>query len=85
MRIWFSGPRIGGVRPGISLGPEDFRALKRSTLRRGSKTESRGDDATSLAAPTRAPRGVLAPVLVYVLIVVVALVVVAARVLSFAR
>jgi len=27
MRVWFSGPRMFGglVRPGISLGPEDFR------------------------------------------------------------
>ncbi len=25
MRFWFSGPRVLGVRPGISLGREDFR------------------------------------------------------------
>ena len=25
MRFWFSGPRVFGVRSGISLGPEDFR------------------------------------------------------------
>ena len=24
MRVWFSGPRIMGIRPGISLGREDF-------------------------------------------------------------
>ena len=24
MRVWFSGPRIMGIRPGISLGKEDF-------------------------------------------------------------
>jgi hypothetical protein len=26
MRIWFSGPRIMGIRPGISLGREDFKS-----------------------------------------------------------
>jgi hypothetical protein len=25
MRVFFSGPRIMGVRPGVSFGPEDFR------------------------------------------------------------
>ena len=36
MRIWFSGPRIFGIRPGISIGPEDFRRAGKM-----SKTESR--------------------------------------------
>jgi hypothetical protein len=27
MRFWISGPRLlGGIRPGVSFGPEDFRA-----------------------------------------------------------
>ena len=24
MRFWFSGPRFMGIRPGVSLGKEDF-------------------------------------------------------------
>jgi hypothetical protein len=34
MRIWFSGPRIlsGLVRPGISLGKEDFRPARKASL-----------------------------------------------------
>jgi hypothetical protein len=31
MRFWFSGPRIFGIRSGISLGREDFRARSRSS------------------------------------------------------
>jgi hypothetical protein len=28
MRVFFSGPRIAGIRPGVSFGPEDFRKLR---------------------------------------------------------
>ncbi|MDB5593722.1 MAG: hypothetical protein JWM36_683 [Hyphomicrobiales bacterium] len=28
MRFWLGGPRIFGIRPGISLGPEDVRAMR---------------------------------------------------------
>lgn len=31
MRLWFSGPRILGVRTGISLGPDDFRRISAPT------------------------------------------------------
>jgi hypothetical protein len=31
MRIWFSGPHIFGIRPGVSFGPEDFRHLSPPT------------------------------------------------------
>ncbi|WP_024517075.1 GIY-YIG nuclease family protein [Bradyrhizobium sp. Tv2a-2] len=31
MRFFFSGPRIAGLRPGISFGPEDFRKLSSSS------------------------------------------------------
>ena len=30
MRFWFLGPRIGPIRSGISIGPEDFRSTGRS-------------------------------------------------------
>lgn len=30
MRIWFGGPRIMGVRTGVSFGPEDFRKRERA-------------------------------------------------------
>lgn len=29
MRVWFSGPRVLGIRPGISLGRSDLPALDR--------------------------------------------------------
>ena len=32
MRFWFYGPRIFGVRTGLSLGAEDFRSRSRSTI-----------------------------------------------------
>ena len=28
MRIWASGPRVFGIRPGISVGREDVRLLR---------------------------------------------------------
>ncbi len=30
MRLWFYGPRIAGIRTGVSIGPEDWRAMSRS-------------------------------------------------------
>jgi T5orf172 domain len=30
MRIWFYGPRLAGLRTGLSFGPEDWRAMSRS-------------------------------------------------------
>jgi hypothetical protein len=31
MRLWFSGPRIFGLRTGVSFGPEDLRRVLRAT------------------------------------------------------
>lgn len=39
MRMWFSGPRIMGIRPGISLGREDFRNLAGSYTTRPMRTD----------------------------------------------
>ena len=33
MRVFFSGPRILGIRPGISFGPEDFGGSRKRTQR----------------------------------------------------
>jgi hypothetical protein len=38
MRLWFSGPRIFGIRTGISLGPQDFKP----TPRRARQNEKTG-------------------------------------------
>lgn len=32
MRLFFFGPRLFGIRPGVSFGPEDFRTLRRPTV-----------------------------------------------------
>lgn len=32
MRLWFSGPRILGIRPGISLGRGDLVDLERALM-----------------------------------------------------
>lgn len=31
MRVWFSGPRIAGIRPGVSFGREDWKSAKALT------------------------------------------------------
>jgi hypothetical protein len=37
MRVFFSGPRIMGVRPGVSFGAEDFRRLAGNRQRQGAE------------------------------------------------
>jgi T5orf172 domain-containing protein len=37
MRIWLSGPRVAGIRLGLSLGPEDFGGARRA---RGASRQS---------------------------------------------
>jgi fatty acid desaturase len=43
MRFWFSGPRIFGVRPGVSFGREDFKRF-------GQKPAARRADGSALLA-----------------------------------
>lgn len=35
MRFWFGGPRLMGLRTGVSFGPEDFRAPRQATVEGG--------------------------------------------------